>query len=82
MAPMPMRKMKPPTALEKNVDGVTKSRATDAGLELHVRGADRLLTRVIAAAEASGFDIADISVTEPTLETVFINLTGKELREV
>jgi ABC-2 type transport system ATP-binding protein len=68
-------------ALEKNVEGVTKSRKTDAGLELHVRGADRLLTRVIAAAEASGFDIADISVTEPTLETVFINLTGKELRD-
>jgi ABC-2 type transport system ATP-binding protein len=68
-------------ALEKNVEGVTKSRTTDAGLELHVRGADRLLARVITAAEAGGFDIADISVTEPTLETVFINLTGKELRD-
>lgn len=68
-------------ALEQNVEGVTKSRKTDAGLELHVRGADRLLARVIAAAEAGGFDIADISVNEPTLETVFINLTGKELRD-
>ena len=68
-------------ALEKNVEEVTKSRKTDAGLELHVRGADRLLARVIAAAEAGGFEIADISVAEPTLETVFINLTGKELRD-
>jgi ABC-2 type transport system ATP-binding protein len=67
--------------LEKGVEGVTKSRATDTGLELHVRGADRLLTRVIGAAEAGGFEIADISVAEPTLETVFINLTGKELRD-
>jgi len=40
-----------------------------------------LLARVIAAAEAGGFEIADISVAEPTLETVFINLTGKELRD-
>ena len=29
----------------------------------------------------SGFTVTDVSVTEPTLETVFINLTGKDLRE-
>jgi ABC-2 type transport system ATP-binding protein len=60
---------------------VTRSRKTDTGLELHVQGADRLLARVISTAEAAGFQIADISVAEPTLETVFINLTGKELRD-
>ena len=32
------------------------------------------------AAERGGFDIFDLSIAEPTLETVFINLTGKELR--
>jgi ABC-2 type transport system ATP-binding protein len=67
--------------LEKSIEGVTKSRTTDAGVELHVRGAKRLLARVIAACEAGGFDVADISVAEPSLETVFINLTGKELRD-
>jgi len=36
---------------------------------------------VIDAAEAGGFQVQDISIDEPTLETVFINLTGKELRE-
>ena len=40
-----------------------------------------LLPRFIAAAEAGGFPVHDVSVEEPTLETVFINLTGKELRE-
>jgi ABC-2 type transport system ATP-binding protein len=35
----------------------------------------------VAAADAGGVELADLSVTEPTLETVFINLTGKELRE-
>jgi hypothetical protein len=25
--------------------------------------------------------VSDISINEPTLETVFINLTGKDLRE-
>ena len=28
-----------------------------------------------------GYDITDLSVAEPSLETVFINLTGKDLRE-
>ena len=29
----------------------------------------------------AGFSLADLSVAEPTLETVFIGLTGKELRD-
>ena len=36
---------------------------------------------VVTAAEEAGFPVLDLSVTEPTLETVFINLTGKELRD-
>ena len=28
-----------------------------------------------------GFTVTDLSLAEPTLETVFINLTGKELRD-
>jgi ABC-2 type transport system ATP-binding protein len=35
----------------------------------------------VAAAERGGFELVDLSVAEPTLETVFINLTGRELRE-
>ncbi len=29
----------------------------------------------------AGFEVVDLSVAEPSLETVFINLTGKELRD-
>ena len=36
---------------------------------------------VVTATESGGFDVVDLTVAEPTLETVFINLTGKELRE-
>lgn len=68
-------------ALEKGVEGVTKTRQTAKGVELHLSGGERLLARVISAAETGGFEIADISVAEPSLETVFINLTGKELRD-
>jgi len=67
--------------LERELDGVTRLRPVEGGVEAHVRSGPRLLPRVITAAERGGFDIADLSVTEPTLETVFINLTGKELRD-
>ena len=36
---------------------------------------------VVAVAEQGGFVVHDLSVTEPTLESVFIDLTGKDLRE-
>jgi ABC-2 type transport system ATP-binding protein len=40
-----------------------------------------VIPKVFGAAERAGFDVTDISVSEPSLETVFINLTGKDLRE-
>ena len=67
--------------LGREVKGVTKTRLTDGGLELLVKGSERIVPRVVAAADHGGYDLADLSVMEPTLETVFINLTGKDLRE-
>jgi ABC-2 type transport system ATP-binding protein len=67
--------------LTAGVPGVTRTRPLDGGVELHVKGKDRLLPTVVSVAERAGFPVLDLSVTEPTLESVFINLTGKELRE-
>jgi ABC-2 type transport system ATP-binding protein len=67
--------------LAREVEGVTRTRHVDGGVELHVQGGDRLVPRIVMAAERGGFDLADLSVSEPSLETVFINLTGKELRD-
>src|SRR5450631_4849052 len=69
------------TLLAHVLQGVTRTRCVAGGVELHLRGAQRLVPRVVNAAEDGGFDIIDVSVAEPTLETVFIQLTGKELRE-
>jgi ABC-2 type transport system ATP-binding protein len=69
------------SVLQREVEEVSRVRPTDAGLELHVRGRNRLLPRLVAAAESGGFEVADLSVAEPSLETVFINLTGRELRD-
>jgi ABC-2 type transport system ATP-binding protein len=69
------------TRLSAEVPGVTHTRAIEGGVELHVKGHERLLPKLVAAAEGGGFPVIDLSVSEPTLETVFINLTGKELRD-
>jgi len=68
-------------ALDGGVEGVTRTRVIDGGVELHVKGTERIIPRVVSAAERGGFELVDLSVAEPTLETVFINLTGKDLRE-
>ena len=68
-------------AFTRRVEEVTRTRTVPGGVELHVQGADRLVPRIVAAAEAEGFALADLSVAEPTLETVFIGLTGKDLRD-
>ena len=74
-----------PDALADNftrrLEGVTRTRTVPGGVELHLQGSDRLVPRVVEAAESGGFSLADLSVAEPTLETMFIGLTGKDLRD-
>jgi ABC-2 type transport system ATP-binding protein len=67
--------------LTREVAGVTRTRQVEGGLQLHIQGGDRVVPRVVMAAEGGGFDLVDVSITEPSLETVFIHLTGKELRD-
>ena len=69
--------------------GVLRSEAVadaegDAGLErlrLFVDPQDGLLDRVLREVRAHGADLHHISLTQPSLEDVYIHLTGKELRE-
>lgn len=52
------------------------------GVELYVRNSGHgLLPRVVKVAEDAGIVVSDLSISEPTLETVFIALTGNELRD-
>jgi ABC-2 type transport system ATP-binding protein len=65
----------------RDLDGVTGSTVVGDTVQLMAVRSDGLLPRVIDASEEGGFQVHDVSIDEPTLETVFINLTGKELRE-
>ena len=69
-------------ALERDIAGVVSTRVVDNVITMQVEGVERLVPRVVNVAEATAVEVIDLTVAEPTLETVFINLTGKELREV
>ena len=65
----------------REVEAVTQTREVEGSLRVHVRGASSVLPAIVTSADRAGFRVRDLSVTEPTLETVFINLTGRELRD-
>jgi ABC-2 type transport system ATP-binding protein len=67
--------------LEQSVPGAGRAQHVDGTVTLGVRGSRAALRDVIATAERGGYAITDVSVSEPTLETVFIQLTGKDLRD-
>jgi ABC-2 type transport system ATP-binding protein len=67
--------------LTGEVEGVRRTRTVDGAVELHMTSSERLVPRIVLAAERGGFDLSDLSISEPSLETVFISLTGKELRD-
>jgi ABC-2 type transport system ATP-binding protein len=67
--------------MRRGVEGVTRTRVAGDKLQLHMQASDRLVPRIVLAAEQGGFEIVDVSIAEPSLETVFINLTGRELRD-
>jgi ABC-2 type transport system ATP-binding protein len=59
--------------------GVKNAEATPEGLRVFASSAEGLLPEIIQA--SIGFGVRDITITEPSLETVFIQLTGRDLRE-
>jgi ABC-2 type transport system ATP-binding protein len=65
------------------VEKVT-SQSDEDGLErlrLFVDAQDGLLDQVLQAVQGTGADLQHVSLTPPSLEDVYIHLTGKELRE-
>ncbi len=68
-------------ALTTDLPEVQRVDRVDSTVVVAVRGSGGVLPTVFNAAERRGFQVTEISVAEPSLETVFINLTGKDLRE-
>jgi ABC-2 type transport system ATP-binding protein len=65
----------------RNVDGVDEVSSEGDHVDLVVRGARRLLPRILELAEHAGVGVQSAQVEEPDLEAVFLHLTGKALRD-
>ena len=55
--------------------------ADDGALRFTMEGASKKLPAIFAAVTSSGGDVQETSLTQPSLESLFIKLTGRELRE-
>jgi ABC-2 type transport system ATP-binding protein len=67
--------------LRKQVPGVRDVHILDDSVLLTVHGDQTVLPAIAAAVADAGIALRDVRVEEPSLETVFIRLTGKELRD-
>ena len=67
--------------LRRAIPSASKVVAVDGSVRVWVHELRGVLPMIVGAADDAGFTVTDLSSTEPTLETVFIDLTGKELRE-
>ena len=71
--------LEPLVARLKARPDVTSAEVTAEGLRVIAAGSDGLLPELVQA--AAGHGLRDLQITEPSLETVFIQLTGRDLRE-
>ena len=63
------------------IDGIESCSSAGSELEVVTVNASRALPDVVLTVTESGLDVQSILVSEPDLESVFLHLTGKALRE-
>jgi ABC-2 type transport system ATP-binding protein len=71
-------------SIRKELEGLGDMKIVDgAGRQFHlqVRETDQVLKRVVELQERRNLSLKTLEILEPNLETVFIHLTGRELRD-
>ena len=61
------------------LEHVSKAEAVGDTLRIHSAAGGRIISAVIEATEAAGRQVRNITLEEPSLETLFIELTGRKL---
>jgi ABC-2 type transport system ATP-binding protein len=63
------------------LDGISRVSAQDGKVTALVDDSNRILPRLFESASRAGVRITSVDIREPNLETVFLQLTGKALRD-
>jgi len=63
------------------INGVESCSSAGPALEVVATNASRALPDIVLSVNGAGLDVHSIQISEPDLESVFLHLTGKALRE-
>ena len=66
---------------EIKIDGVEHISVDDGSVSFLVNDSNIVLPKLFEAARESDIRITSVDIQEPNLETVFLHLTGRELRD-
>jgi ABC-2 type transport system ATP-binding protein len=69
----------PIVAAVQSIDGASKAEARGPLLRVFSRRAGEIIPALISAGEAKDLTVRDIHLSRPSLETLFISLTGRKL---
>lgn len=65
----------------EKLEGVTRVERDEDGLSIFVENPNEVLGRVVLAASQEGAEMTSLEVKEPNLETLFLTITGRKLRD-
>lgn len=63
------------------MEGLENIESIDGGIELNMERGDERIPEIISISQSTGVKIGSVSMRKPTLEDVFIKLTGRKIRE-
>ncbi len=69
----------PASEVARNLEGVSRAEAQNGVLRVYTALGGQLISPLIRIASDAGRHVRNISLTEPSLETLFISLTGRKL---
>ena len=69
----------PAAEIAETINGVSRVEARDGVLRAHSTRGGQILPALIEAAETAGRTVTDIHLLPPSLETLFVSLTGRKL---
>jgi hypothetical protein len=65
----------------KDLDGVNDARVVDGAYVLHCQQTARAIVALVKHLEAESNELVSLEIFTPSLEDVFIELTGRRLRD-
>jgi ABC-2 type transport system ATP-binding protein len=69
----------PAAEIAESLEGISRVEAKDGVLRAHSTRGGQMLPALIETAESTGRTVTDIHLLQPSLETLFVSLTGRKL---